>query len=121
VVSGLPYVAKKTAKIPVIRGLTFGVMASGKGPDILQGVAMTISHPPFTDGSGTKERYKEVFGPPAPSFSGYTFDLPSEMVPGVWSVQADWNGQVLYRVEFEVVDASAMPDFRDPCATAHGA
>lgn len=58
----------------------------------------------FTDITAGASRYR-----------GFTFEYPDELIPGPWRLEA-WEGEhLLYRVEFEVVAADALPGMTAAC------
>jgi hypothetical protein len=105
-------------RIPALPGLSFGVVARVADTAMPDTVTVVITHPPMgADGSVRETWQSQVFpGDVAANF--FTFDVPEERVPGLWVMQAEQEGRVIYTARFEVMDPAAMPGFVDPCEGA---
>jgi len=102
-------------RIPALPGLAFGVAATMVETAEAQGVTLIVTHPPMgTDGT-TRETWQSDFPPGGSVVNFFSFDLPEERVTGPWTMEARFEGRLLYVARFEVLDPAAMPDFVNPC------
>ena len=75
-----------------------------------------VTHPPIKQRSGeTETRYAVLTTIPAKngsaiSVTGYTFDRPDEMTPGVWTFVHVYRGRTLIQQSFTVREANAQPN-----------
>lgn len=102
-----------TQVIPMLDGIGFGVEATPL--DDLIGAEITIQHPPYKDTDVTEERWITDIVTANQNLNFFTFEFPFELVPGRWSMQATHKGNLLYAVEFDVVDPSRFPDIKGLC------
>ena len=94
---------------PAVLGMAFGV-AVVPGHD-LTGIRLLTRRP----GRSTPDVYVSQFSGGVESTNFFSFDVESELVPGVWTFEA-WDGDSrLYRVEFQIVPGDAEPDLVARC------
>lgn len=101
--------------VPAAPGIGFGV-----NTEILDGpgfanVTIVTLHPPFTGTETTEQRYSSAFSPGSANSVGYSFDLPEELVPGIWTMEAWADERLIYRVPFTIVAAGQMPGIANAC------
>jgi hypothetical protein len=98
--------------VPAAIGLAFGVRATGAPGFITSTRAQVrVTRP----GRAAPEVWDSGISDAGPALSFFRFDTPEELLHGLWTIEA-WDGEAqLYRVEFEVVPASAVPDISDAC------
>jgi hypothetical protein len=66
-------------------------------------VTITVTHPPFP-GSGIEvERWTTRLDSAEFNLTGFSFDVPEELVTGTWTFTASMAEVELFHVEFEVV------------------
>lgn len=101
---------------PAVLGLGFGVQAGVSGDIGMEGVTMSVTHPPF-DGSGaTRQSFTTYIGPgDDPSITMYQFDFPYELALGDWTMRASRSGVTFYEVTFTVMPPAALPDLAGVC------
>lgn len=67
-----------------------------------------VTHPSFTNKEGTTETHYEltttvpVANGSSTSITGYSFDHPEELVPGVWTFEHSYRGKILVKQAFTV-------------------
>ncbi len=105
----------RTTRLPALPGLGFGVIARSRQPAGIDGVRITVEHPPIAPLATTRQSWAARIPPEAGAANFYRFDTPEERVPGRWRLTADLDGRILYDVTFEIVDPALMPGFTDPC------
>jgi hypothetical protein len=97
--------------VPAALGLAFGVRAMGRAGWISTDAEARVTRP----GRTTPEVWDTGFSDAGASLAFFRFDTPDELLPGLWVMEA-WDGDIqLYRVEFEVVPASTLPEIVDAC------
>lgn len=113
---GIPEIEWPTPVVPAAPGISFGVKTVTHSDEILNGVIITTTHPPFKNDGTTRQTYVTSLGGSDPSINAYTFDFPWEQVLGTWSFSAEWEGIMLYEVDFEVVHPDLLPQITNGCA-----
>ncbi|WP_458791840.1 DUF3859 domain-containing protein [Yoonia sp. MH D7] len=101
--------------VPAVVGVGFGVKARAVDPLGMQGVTMTITHPPMGDSGATHQSFGSLIRGDVPSMSFYQFDFDYELVTGIWQMQAMQGNTVLYRASFEVVPPEQVPELAGVC------
>lgn len=105
----------ETLVVPLLRGMSFGMLAEiapNAPPDIGK---MTVTHPPFNESGATQQSWSFGLGSGSQNMHFFTFDFPDEEVPGTWAFEATAQGKTIYKVVFEVVDGSGRPTLADIC------
>jgi hypothetical protein len=118
IVSDLPVLLAETTRVPAQIGIGFGVLVEAAEGIVLDDVTITITHPPYPDTKIEVERWVTSFDHEAPGLVGFSFERESELVTGRWIFEADHDGELVFRIDFEVVPASALPGFAQGCASA---
>ena len=98
--------------VPAAIGLAFGVRATGVPGFVTSPRAEArVTRP----GRTAPEVWASGIGDAGDTLSFFRFDTEDELVPGLWVFEG-WDGEaLLYRVEFEVVPAAAVPEIVDAC------
>jgi hypothetical protein len=97
--------------VPAALGIAFGVRAMGRAGWISTDAEARVTRP----GRDAPEVWETGFSDNGSALAFFRFDTESELVIGPWIFEA-WDGETrLYRVEFEVVPASALPEIVDAC------
>ena len=78
-------------------------------------VTIEVSHPPFIGSGMTHQSYVTTLGGEDASINAYSFDLNEEMVPGIWTIRALFDGAILYEVTFDVVSPDTVPTIGQDC------
>ena len=106
-----PFIQKSTV-VPGKIGIGFGIHL-----DVLpeyEGVAVVATvHPPMGPDGVTRETWVTTYEVGHTAYNGFTFEYDYELLYGPWTISAEANGRVIYKVDFTVVDPSMMPDV--PC------
>ncbi len=103
-----------TMVVPAQLGLSFGVRSEALGGEVYENVIIRLSHPAFAETGTTEQVYVSTLD--SLNINAYSFDLTRELAQGPWILQAEWNGQVLYKAEFMVVDPAQLPQIANGCA-----
>ncbi len=116
VVEAAPPFVSQGRVVPAVLGIGFGAR-SGLASDVgIDGVTITVTHPPFTGSGATKQSFQTYIGPhDAPGITFYQFDYDYELVTGDWVMRASSGGVTLYEMTFTVVPPTAMPQLADAC------
>lgn len=98
---------QKTQKIPAVRGTSFGIFyqISGMPMGAIEHITIVIHTPQITPPGKTpytSVTYQRTVTIGQQHYSGYTFDEIWEMVPGYWTFQFIYRGQVLNQGTFLV-------------------
>ena len=117
IVPTLPDMRAETTLVPARIGIGFGVLVEAHEGDFLDPVTVTITHPPYPDSGIEVERWITSIDGEGPALVGFSFETDSELVLGPWSFEAEHEGELLFRVEFEVVPAAMVPELAQ-CAGA---
>lgn len=97
--------------VPAMLGMGFGVQATG-----VTGWASAVGEVRvYRPGRAEPERWASDVSDAGATLAFFRFDRPDELVPGVWIFEGWDRDQRLYRVEFEVVPASAVPELTGAC------
>ncbi|WP_368184983.1 DUF3859 domain-containing protein [Aestuariibius sp. HNIBRBA575] len=116
VIEGSPDFISNSRVVPAVPGIHFGIKASIMGDADLDGITIHTYHPPFKDTGLTHQQYQTSLagsGPPSGSYYGLDFDY--EVVTGTWVFEAEFEGFTLYRVAFELVDPTLVPELAEAC------
>lgn len=111
----VPHILWPTHRIPALPGLSFGIRSEGLDDEVFYPVLIELVHPPFIGTDVTRQSYVTELGGEGPSINAYSFDIPEELVTGIWTFRAILDGEVLYFVEFEVVDPALAPSIGAGC------
>lgn len=106
---GQPVIRHRQQEVPAALGLSFGLIV--RSTEDFFGARMESWKPGrdqpevwFSDILANEDRAR-----------GFTFDFESELIPGLWRLEA-WDGERrLYSVEFEVMPPSALPGILSDC------
>lgn len=97
--------------VPAALGLAFGVEATGRPGWASTNAEAQVTRP----GAPAPEVWDTGISDAGGALAFFRFDTEDELVPGIWTFEA-WDGDTrLYRVEFEVVPAAALPEIVDAC------
>ncbi len=110
IVPGLPRIRFAQQIVPATLDIGFGVLSRAPDGMVHDNVTITVTHPPFP-GSGIEvERWTTRLGWEEFNLTGFSFDMPEELVTGPWTFTATSGGRELFHVAFEVV----QPDVASP-------
>jgi hypothetical protein len=102
-------------KVPAHLGLAFGAryrLVDGL-PD--QPATMIFTHPPMGPTGATRQSWESTLFADSNSLATYRFDLPDELVLGLWTMQIEVEGQRVFYQEFTVVPPGDAPMAIDVC------
>ena len=97
--------------IPAILGMSFGIKSILHQGDQLDGVVFKVVHPPLLNSGRTEQSWIGDMSSQYPASQLYSFDLPSELVTGIWTISAHKDGALLYSVAFDVVWPKDSPEY----------
>lgn len=115
VIEGEPDFISRNRVVPAVQGVGFGVKSRSASPFGLDGVIMTVTHPPMGADGATQQVYGTAISGTGRSITFYQFDYDYELLVGRWEMEASLNGEVLYRVGFDVVPPAAVPELASAC------
>ena len=118
IVPGLPEMRRITTLVPAQIGIGFGVLVQAREGLVLDPLVVTITHPPYPDSGVEAERWVTGVGDEGSGLVGFSFELESELVTGPWTFEAEHEGEIVFRVSFEVVPPALLPDLAQGCAGA---
>jgi hypothetical protein len=118
IVSDLPVLLAETTRVPARIGIGFGALVETTDGVVLEDVTITITHPAYPDTGIEVERWATSLDHAAPGLVGFSFERDSELVTGRWTFEADHDGEQLFRIDFDVVPAAALPDLAQACSGA---
>ena len=106
---GVPRFTHHRQTVPAILGLSFGVHFVADR-DIAEVRVET-----WRPGAARPDAWPAALTAGSAQSNGFTFETTDEMQTGLWRMEA-WDGSVLlYRVEFDVLPADALPGIGPDC------
>jgi len=111
IISGTIEFSTRGTLVPVIPGLSFGVKTRAVGDINLAGVTFRVTHPPFIGTGTTKQSWQGFIEANRLSAQLYSFDLPSELVTGIWTLAAYQGDTLIYRISFDVIAPEDAPTY----------
>ncbi|NDV02230.1 DUF3859 domain-containing protein [Pseudoroseicyclus tamaricis] len=110
----LPFIAE-TQVVPAALGIGFGVEAQSALGDI-PNVTVVVTHPAFGGEGSQQQRFNMSISGTALSAFYYRLEEPQEVQTGIWRIEAQANGQVLYGIDFELIAPSPGDGLLRACA-----
>ncbi len=98
-----------TLVIPMKPGVAFGVGSTVAGLQNLDEAQIIIRHPAYKGTDITEESWISEFTVNSNNLNFFVFEHDFEMVLGEWSIEASYEGELLYSVTFQVVDPALFP------------
>jgi len=102
-------------RVPAVLGLGMGTKTQMVDPAGLSDVTLSVTHPPMGPNGVTRQSYRAGINGTNVSQRLYTFDEDYELLPGIWQMQAEKDGRIIYRTTFEVVAPQLMPELAGVC------
>jgi Domain of unknown function (DUF3859) len=101
--------------VPAYLGLAFGAryrLNEGlpDGP-----ATMIFTHPPMGAAGTTRQSWESMLYAGINGLATYRFDVADELLPGLWTMQIEVQGQRIFYQEFTVVPAEKAPLAIDLC------
>ncbi|WP_157971130.1 DUF3859 domain-containing protein [Pseudogemmobacter bohemicus] len=97
--------------VPASIGLAFGIRVIAAPGEVTGAAEARVYRP----GRAKPETWITSITGSGEVNSFFRFDEDSELIPGIWAFEAWDRGEMLYRVEFEVVPAAARPEITNAC------
>jgi hypothetical protein len=107
IVPDLPRIRFAQTIVPAALDIGFGILSRATDGMVHDPVTITVTHPPFPDSGIAVERWVTRLDWEDFNLTGFSFDVPGELVLGTWTFSAHTGDTELFHVEFEVVP----PDF----------
>lgn len=117
-VSDLPEMRAIATRVPARLGIGFGLLVELKDGLIHDPLSITLTHPPYPDSGIEVETWQSAVDEISPGLIGFSFEQPSELVVGAWTFEAVHDGEVVFRVTFDVVPPALAPDLAGSCEGA---
>ncbi|MEM9584473.1 MAG: DUF3859 domain-containing protein [Pseudomonadota bacterium] len=105
----------ETQIIPLVKGMALGVDVAPAGPREIGDVTITVTHPPFNESGLTIDKWSAKFTSNGSNLNFFEFEVPDEMVEGIWTMTARKGIRTLYTVSFKVVDPATVPEMANLC------
>ena len=118
IVPGIPEMRAVTTLVPAQIGIGFGVVVEARDGLFLDPATVTITHPPYPDTGIEVERWITSIDGDGPGLIGFSFEVESELVTGPWTFEAEHQGDLIFRIDFEVVPPALLPDLAQGCSGA---
>jgi hypothetical protein len=115
IIEGEPDFISSERFVPAVLGVGFGVKSQAQSVLGIDSVTMTVTHPPMGADGTTVQVYGTAISGRGTSLTFYQFDYNYELVLGHWQMEASVDGEVIYRVGFDVVEPDAMPQLANAC------
>lgn len=107
--SGMPEFTYRQQDLPARIGIAFAVVAI-PDRDILDARLVT-----WKPGAAQPEYWFSDMAAGEPSIQGFMFETPSELITGLWRLEAYDGETLLYSVEFDVLPGSELPGVTSDC------
>jgi len=115
VVAETPPFVSTVNKVPAVMGIGFGAKAMTDSALGIDGVTMTITHPPMGPEKATEQSFQTSISGTDTSITFYQFDYDYELLPGTWTMTATVGDEVLYTTQFQVVPPKQVPELAAIC------
>ncbi len=109
-----PFVSN-ARQVPAVLGLGFGIKAQSVAAAGIAPVTVIVTHPPMGDTNATVQSFQTSISGQDPSLTFYQFDYTYELARGPWTMTAHYGADVLFSVDFEVVDPARTPELAGVC------
>ena len=115
IVPAVPEIRAAQVIVPAALDIGFGVLSRAPAGVVHDPVTITVTHPPFPNSGIEVERWLTQLDGEGFNLTGFSFDLPDELVLGTWTFTAEAGGTELFHVTFEVVPPELAPDVLAGC------
>jgi len=117
IVENYPPFSTASRQVPAILGVSFGVRYQSKVRDFID-AELIVTHPPMLDGGATTQRWQTDIWADRETGSYFGFDFDYELVEGPWTIEAQVDGEVVFRAHFDVVAPDVVPELTTLCGFA---
>lgn len=114
IVPEIPVIQFAQTVVPAALDVGFGVLSRATEGTVIDPVIITVTHPPFPDTGIEVQRWTTRLGDDALNLTGFSFDVPEELVTGRWTFTAETAGIELFHIIFDVVP----PEHTSPVVAA---
>lgn len=118
IVPDIPRIRFAQTRVPAALGIGFGVISRAPVGMVHDPVVITVTHPPFPASGMEVQRWVTRLDFRDLNLTGFSFDIPGELVPGPWTFTAHAGTTELFHVPFEVVPADAAAGVLAECQMA---
>jgi hypothetical protein len=118
IVPDLPAIRFVQTTVPAALGIGFGILSRAPDGMVHDPVTVTVTHPPFPGSGIAVERWTTRLDGVDFNLTGFSFDVPGELVPGIWTFSAHAGQTELFHVTFEVVPSDLAPGVLAECQMA---
>lgn len=115
IVEGDPQFISNGRQVPAVIGIGFGIKAQALAGRNLNGVIVTVMHPPMGGAGITRQTYPAAISDAAMTLIMYQFDFDYELVQGPWTFEVAQGDEAILHVEFEVVAPQMVPQLATLC------
>ncbi|MFW5655593.1 MAG: DUF3859 domain-containing protein [Roseicyclus sp.] len=118
IVPDIPEIRFAQRIVPAALDVGFGILSRAPEGIVHDPVTITVTHPPFPDSGIEVERWITRLDDEGLSLTGFSFDVPQELVLGTWTFSAHAGETELFHVTFEVVPPDLARDVLAICQSA---
>ena len=104
-----------TDQVPAHLGLSFGIRTVLSKGAILDGVRISVTHPPMGPERITQQSWEASLHSGASALNLFTFEDTHELVQGTWIFQLTFAGNILSEQRFEVTPPGSVPTVQYAC------
>jgi hypothetical protein len=115
IVPAVPDIRFAQTIVPAALDIGFGILSRAPAGVVHDPVTITVTHPPFPGNGIEVERWITTIDGEGMNLTGYSFDIPEELVLGTWTFSAHAEGAELFHVTFEVVPPDLARDVLTDC------
>lgn len=102
-------------RVPAVIGIGFGSKAMATTLEGLDNITITVTHPPMGASGVTTQTFQSSISGIDTSLTFYQFDYEYELLIGTWELEAQYQGELLYRTTFEIVPPQDIPEIATIC------
>ncbi len=109
-----PEFVSRGRQVPAVIGVAFGLSVTAKGRNFAP-LDVSITHPPMGANGVTEQSFVTDLIDGVSRSSLYAFEDEWELVEGPWTITATYLDELVYHLNFEVVDPRLLPELASIC------